>query len=139
MHRFHVAIHAAPQPPPARQTHILHERTLATLVLQPHELDRPLPLSFEAAYESLERLPRMFIEPDGSFVWVAQNDEPAWQVDGLLFDRAGQLMYVELKGTCPVERFEQLLGAVGWPATPVVVQLMREAVFVDDTTFREWL
>ncbi len=80
----------------------------------------------------------MFVEPDGSFVWVADHGEPAWQVDGLLFDRAGQLVYVELKGSCPAERWDLLLGSLGWPTVPLVFQLVREAIFLDEASFRAW-
>jgi hypothetical protein len=29
-----------------------------------------------------------------------------------------------------------LLSAIGWPGTPVVIQLLREAVFLDEAEFR---
>lgn len=138
MHRFHVAIHAAPQAAPAVETRHLDDRPIDVLVLQPGQLSDPIPVSFEAALAALELLPRMFIEPDGSFVWVAQQGEPTWQVDGLLFDRAGQLVYVELKGCCPADRLDMLLATLGWPAVPLVFQLVREAVFLDEARFRTW-
>jgi hypothetical protein len=92
-------------------------------------------VSFEAAAESLEKLDRLFIEPDGSFVWAGEG----WQVDGSLYDRDGRLQYVELKGALPVEAFDRLLAALGWPATPVVFQLVREGKTVDEAEFRAWL
>lgn len=95
-------------------------------------------VSFEEAAEALAGLPRLFIEPDGSFVWVSPSGaERAWQVDGVLYDRDERLVYVELKGTCPAPQFDQLLAAVGWPQTPVMFLLVREAVYVDEATFRE--
>jgi hypothetical protein len=93
------------------------------------------PYTFEEVSVALAALPRMFVEPDGSFVWVASG-EPAWQLDGVLYDGAGRLWYVELKGRCPQEAFDRLLSALGWPATPVVFQLVREAISLDEGEFR---
>ncbi len=80
----------------------------------------------------------MFVEPDGSFVWVSSADEPRWQVDGNLFDRNGRLLLVDLKGTCDERRFDELLSVLGWPETPLVFELVREAVFVGEDTFRQY-
>lgn len=113
-------------------------RLVQTLKVPHESLAAPLGVSFEAAAQSLEQLPRMFFEPDGSFVWTSGQDEPAWQVDGNLFDRDGRLLFVDLKGTCPVARFEDLLNACGWPATPVMVQLVRQAIFLDEQVFRQF-
>jgi hypothetical protein len=93
--------------------------------------------TFEEATEALGRLPRMFAEPDGSFVWVASH-EPAWQIDGVLYDGAGRLWYVELKGCCPQDAFDQLLLTLGWPQTPVAFQLVQEAVSLDEAGFRQY-
>lgn len=94
-------------------------------------------VTFEEAAEALARLPRMFVEPDGSFVWV--GDEPApWQMDGVLYDRNGRLLYVEVKGCGPAVEFDRFLSALGWPGTPVVFQLAREAVFLEESEFRRF-
>jgi hypothetical protein len=91
--------------------------------------------SFEQVVEALARLPRMFVEPDGAFVWVATG-EPGWQMDGVLYDGAARLWYVELKGRCPQAKFDELLSALGWPETPVAFQLVEEAVALDEQGFR---
>ncbi len=78
----------------------------------------------------------MFCEPDGSFVWTSPRDEPTWQVDGNLYDRDGRLLFVDLKGTCPPKEFDGLLQAFGWPATSLMFQLTREAVFLGEDEFR---
>ncbi|MBX3423483.1 MAG: hypothetical protein KF752_18160 [Pirellulaceae bacterium] len=82
-------------------------------VLVPHSqpsgsiVQRQMEHSFERACEMLEQLPRMHIEPDGSFVWTADGPwgdraaREAWQVDGMLYDFGGRLARVELKGSCP--------------------------------------
>lgn len=91
--------------------------------------------TFEQVADELSLLPRMFIEPDGSFVWVSAG-EPGWQLDGVLNDGAGHLWYAELKGRCPDAEFNRLLAALGWPQTPLCFQLVREAVWLDEPAFR---
>jgi hypothetical protein len=98
----------------------------------------PIPVSFEQAADRLQELPRMFFEPDGSFVWVGEERGQHWQVDGQVTDRDGRLLYADLKGTCPSNQFDQLLAALGWPAVPLVFQLTRHAVFLDEADFRRF-
>lgn len=121
---------AVPGPPLSRDG-----RTVATLSIPSTDLSVPLPVTFEAAGAALAALPRLYFEPDGSFVWVA-DDKTGWQVDGVLYDRAGRLLYAELKGRCPAARFDQLLACLGWPAAALVFQWPREAVFTDEAEFR---
>jgi hypothetical protein len=97
----------------------------------------PLAVSFDATTASLAALPRMFIEPDGSFVWVGTRPEgELWQVDGNLIDRGEVLAYVELKGCCPVERFDEFLRALGWPEAPLAFQLPRRGIYLAEDEFR---
>lgn len=91
--------------------------------------------TFEQVADALSMLPRMFVEPDGSFVWVSAG-EPGWQLDGMLYDGAGSLWYVELKGRCPEADFDRLLAALGWPQRSLCFQLVREAVRLDEQAFR---
>lgn len=91
--------------------------------------------TFEQVADALSLLPRMFVEPDGSFVWVSAGG-PAWQLDGMLYDGAGRLWYVELKGRFPEAEFDRLLAALGWPQTSICFQLVREAVWLDEQAFR---
>ena len=99
-------------------------------------------MTFEEAVATLEKLERMFVEPDGSFVWVSPraigSAVGSWQLDGNLFDRNGRLLLVDLKGRCPETEFDQLLTAFGWPGTPVIFELTREAIFLDETEFRRY-
>ena len=97
----------------------------------------PLTVGFEVARERMEVLPRLFIEPDGSFVWRGMTKEgEKWQVDGNLIDRGDVLAYVELKGVCPSERLDELLRALGWPEAKVEFQLVRTGVVVEEGEFR---
>jgi hypothetical protein len=96
-----------------------------------------LPVRFEEAASALSRLHRLFIEPDGSFVWTGTTAEgESWQMDGNLIDRGDVLAYVELKGCCPEEEFDLLLLALGWPQSPLVFQLTQRGVVLDETNFR---
>jgi hypothetical protein len=97
----------------------------------------PLAVRFEDALAALQQLNRMFIEPDGSFVWTGvTGDGQAWQVDGNLIDRGDWLAYVELKGRCPELQLNQILSALGWPEAPLVFELTRRGVVVDEAEFR---
>ena len=96
----------------------------------------PLRIGFDDAFARLERLERMFAEPDGSFVWTSPREGLAWQVDGNAFEKDGRVLLVDLKGSCPPEAFDRLLSAFGWPAEPLMLQLVNPAVFLDEATFR---
>ena len=134
---FHVSVHARPIDAVLSATPtLLDGQQVKTLALSAEQLATPFAVSFEQAGEALSKLPRLFFEPDGSFVWVSARGEEAWQVDGNLFDRAGRLQFVDLKGRCPTAEFDRLLGAFGWPQTEVMFQVVRAAVFLDETEFR---
>jgi hypothetical protein len=96
-----------------------------------------LPATFDEALAALVRLDRLFIEPDGSFVWAgATADGEAWQVDGNLVDRGECLAYVELKGVCPEAQLDSLLAALGWPKAGLAFQLQKRGVFLGEVEFR---
>jgi hypothetical protein len=97
------------------------------------------PCSFEEAVAALEALPRMFIELDGSFVWRSPDEAQPWQLDGCLFDRAGRLQYVELKGTCSRARFAEFLACLNAHSTELNVQLVREAESIPLADFEQRL
>lgn len=99
-------------------------------------LARPLAIGFDVALERLAALERMYVEPDGSFVWTSRREGLSWQVDGNATERDGKVLLVDLRGSCPPPEFDRLLGALGWPAQAVMFQLVRPAVFLDEATFR---
>ena len=106
-------------------------------VTVPHELLAvPLAISFDEAIDHLSQLERMYAEPDGSFVWVSAREGLSWQVDGNVFDRDGRVVLVDMKGSCPPEEFDRLLACFGWPGEPVLFQLVRPAVFLEESVFR---
>ena len=134
---YHVCLHARPADARTGPVKNLAGLELPTLEVIPAELP-PLGASFEEATAALEALPRMYCEPDGSFVWVSSADGAPWQVDGNLYDRAGRLLFVDLKGCSPVSEFDRLLAACGWPATEVIFQLVREAIYLAEPEFRRF-
>lgn len=51
----------------------------------------------------------MFFEMDGSFVWV-ENDAPEkGQMDGMVYDREGSIVYLDLKGAAPAAMWTRIL------------------------------
>lgn len=139
MYSFYVTIHARAAEAAPGESIQLGGRQVRPLAVDREKLGgTALPCSFEEASALFSKLPRMFIEPDGSFVWTSAHDDVAWQVDGNLYDRDGRLLFVDAKGTCPSEAFDRLLGALGWPETRLMFQLTREAVFLDEDEFRRF-
>lgn len=73
---------------------------------------RQIDLSFEFVAQKLEQWDGMFFEMDGSFVWRSKErksvSENLWQLDGMLYDRAGKVEYVELKGSCSREAWKKI-------------------------------
>ncbi len=139
MLRFNVSVHARP-----RSLHLgpiidVRGLRLQTLSVSPVALGEPMGMSFEASQSHLNNLPRMYFEPDGSFVWVGDTDDRSpWQVDGVVYDRNGSLHSVEMRGHCPEQTFDTLLTAFGWPGTDLIFQLADEALFVDEGEFRRF-
>lgn len=81
---------------------------------------QPLPVSFEAAEAELATLGRLYFEPDGSFLWVGEQPA-AWQIDGMLYDAAGSLQYVDLRGRCPLPQWRRLISALVPSGSPLAV------------------
>jgi len=97
-------------------------------------------VSFEDVFVALEAWPRMYIEPDGSFVCVGQEtladgSSAAWQLDGHLYDRDGRLLYLELQGTCPRSTWEQILAACQVTLAEILIEQRRAGTFVRGAEF----
>lgn len=96
----------------------------------------PLAVTFEVAYERLSRLPRMFLEPDGSFVWVNPDEQsPRWQIDGNLQDGGPSLHSVLLQGCCNVHWFLELLDCLLGDQGELVFELVREGEWINEQEF----
>ena len=133
--RFHISVHPRPAGASLGEPINLHGKTVRPLHVRMDELGRGFPLGFEEATRRLQSLPRMFIEPDGSFVWVSAQSEVPWQVDGVLWDRDGKLLMFDLRGEAEASILAQLLGALGLEPATVAVQLVQEGVFVEYDEF----
>jgi len=136
MYWFDVSIHARPRKMELGPIVAVRGHQLQTLSFSAAALEQPLNCSFEEAEVRLTKLPRMFFEPDGSFVWVSDQD-PNWQMDGMLYDREDSIVSIEIKGSCASEAFDQFLTAVGWPGIDLVFHLKNELVHVDEGEFRK--
>ena len=136
-YRFHVSVHARPVEATPGPSIVAGGQTYPTLDVPREAMyGTMMACTFEEAAARLGALPRMFIEPDGAFVWVSAQGEAPWQVDGNLYDRAGSVAFVDLRGSCASGEFDRLLMALGWPETKLMLQLVREAVFVEEADFR---
>jgi hypothetical protein len=135
---FHAVLHARPAAATSGETRMLRGLSLPTLAVRPEDALDGFAVTFEELETTYGLEPRMFFEPDGSFVWRSSAGEPTWQLDGLEFDRDGRVRYVDLKGTCPAARLESLLAPLGWPQQALMFQLAREAVFLAEAEFRRY-
>ncbi len=97
----------------------------------------PFPITWEQAAESLEALPRMIFEPDGSWIWSGDAGADRWQIDGHLFDFEDRLHRVELHGQCPPEAFDRLLSCLGWPQSELTFEQVLEGTTLDEKEFRQ--
>jgi hypothetical protein len=141
LYSFEITIHARPDAASAGGDYVDEWGTWPTLAIAHEALAEPMAIGFDEAFERLAGIERMYAEPDGSFVWACPQvptapHQPRWQVDGNAFERSGRVVLVDLKGTCPVDEFDRLLAAFGWPGQPLVMELVRPAVLLDEPTFR---
>lgn len=136
MQPFHIVIRALPIGELPTHPMTLAGRAVTALIVPADQQATPLGVSFEQAAEMLETFPRMFLEPDGSFVWVSSSEEEAaWQVDGNLYDRDESLIAIDLKGTCGQMHFAQLLDVFRADGHELMIELVRNAVFVRESDF----
>ncbi len=105
------------------------------LQLQQSDL-QPFPCTFEEALGAMELLHRMFIVPDGSFVWVGEENNQRWQLDGVLNDWGGQLQHVEIQGECFETQLDLLLATLGSPTANVIFQLPEHSLYLPNPDFR---
>jgi hypothetical protein len=139
LYAFEITLHGLPGPAAApdvtggfRDAH----GEWPALALPRDVVAEPMAVGFDTALDRLDALPRMFVEPDGAFVWASPREGRRWQVDGNAFERTGRVLLVDLKGSCPASAFDSLLACFGWPEQALAVQLVRAGVFVDLDTFR---
>ncbi|TWT38481.1 hypothetical protein [Blastopirellula retiformator] len=91
------------------------------------------PVSFEQVEAIWSDWPRMFFEPDGSFVWVAEDQ--SWQLDGVVYDRDDRVLRVDLTGDYRAAPLEQLVRTLGWPDAQLRVEQVQAGKFVELADF----
>lgn len=136
LYAFDISVHARPDAARPLGSHRDAWGDWTTLDMPRDALAEPLTVAFDAMLERLAALERMYVEPDGSFVWTSRREGLSWQVDGNAAERAGRVLLVDLRGSCPPAEFDRLLAALGWPAQALAFELLRPAVFLDEPTFR---
>lgn len=72
----------------------------------------PLPANFETLADRLQAVDRLYFEMDGSFVWTGGESRNSWQLDGMVYDAAGKVQYLDLKGWCPFPNWHFLLETI---------------------------
>ena len=131
MYRFYATIHPRSARAQLGPRVTLDGEAYHTLLIE--RTHDTFPVTFEQAVEQLNRLPRMFCEPDGAFVWV--GGPPDWQIDGNLYDGQSSLGYVELSGSCADRAWSEMLACFGHPDATVMFELPREGVFLEEAEF----
>lgn len=66
-------------------------------------------ISFEKLDKTLSAWAKLASEPDGSFVWHPSPDQTVF---GMIYDVAGQVRYVELRGTFSGESLSKIAAAL---------------------------
>lgn len=132
---FHINLHAKPAEEPTLSTVALESKSITSLQYRNPTSER-FGQSFEETEARFAEIPRMFLEPDGSFVWVLQHEQSRSQLDGSLIDDGQRLLHVETKGCCHKGMFDQFLSLLGWPEQAILVQLVQQGVFVSESVFR---
>ena len=110
MYAFECSLHAPPDSDaPASGEPLTDSCGLwPTLLIAQDQLSTPLSIGFDDVLNQLGNLPRLYAEPDGSFVWTSPQENTRWQVNGNLYERNDRVLFVEIKGSCPASEFDQL-------------------------------
>lgn len=136
LYQFHANIFARPRQAVVGDPIALRGQALPTI--RPASFTAFYEITFEQARDALAQLPRLDIEPDGFFVVTGDHDGHRWQLDGHLYDFNDRLHRVELHGQCPSDALDALLRCLGWPATPLIFELVMEGLALDEPAFRTW-
>ncbi|MEQ1828924.1 MAG: hypothetical protein ABL921_23380 [Pirellula sp.] len=72
--------------------------------------------SFDGLVQLFRNMHGMYVEMDGSFVWIDRETHPHSQMDGMVYDRNGLLEYVEVKGDFSQKQWWSLCQAIGQSA-----------------------
>jgi hypothetical protein len=134
---LHIGLHAWGDAKREPTTAEIRGRMVTVCRRQAASVVPPLSVSFDEAVERLSVLPRMFVEADGSFVWVGIHEGDAWQVDGQLHDTPAGLGSVELKLAGRGIALTALLDCFRSGSEQLLIRLIREGVYLDEAALRQ--
>ena len=138
---FHANLFALPPDTVSGPTHELRGVALPSLVAGdggPPRFTHTMPVTFEALQQRLLELERCDCEPDGFFLLSGREGEVFWRLNGHLNELGDAIHRVELNGDCPVAVLDGVLGALGWPASPLAFELVREGATLLEADFRRY-
>lgn len=141
MLHLHANVYASPPGVERGPTVTVRGLELATLRADdggPPRFHATLPVTFEEAESSLGALPRCDFEPDGFFLLTGHEDGVFWRLNGHINEFEGRLHRLELNGECPEAALDVVFEAIGWPATPLAFELVREGAALDEEAFRRY-
>jgi hypothetical protein len=101
----------------------------------------PLRIPLETALARLEAYERMFVEPDGSFLWTgeattlslpedARGQHQRWQLEGTIYDDGQVVRYIDVLGDCPLLAWQAFLAAFDESLASVTLELVEENLIV---------
>lgn len=73
---------------------------------------KPIIADFDRIAQELQNVDRLYFEMDGSFIWTGEAAESRWQLDGMIYDAAGAIQYIDIKGWCPLPEWLDLLNTI---------------------------
>ena len=155
---FHVTLHYSSSQPLVGSTCVIKRVSIGTISSISLERQETFDVTFEQVVESLNRLPSMFVEMDGSFTWGSlPNEKSNWRLDGNLYEHHNRLGYIEVKGSCSIETWRRLLRHLlslrdalsgrpvdgnqqnGANTGHLVVQWIELGIFTTAAEFERWL
>jgi hypothetical protein len=98
--------------------------------------DNLFDIGFDEALLRLAHLARADTEPDGFFVQTGETDACFWRLCGQLHELDGRLWRLDLRGDCPVAALDDVLRVLDWPQVPLVFQLVRLGLTLQEADFR---
>lgn len=134
---WHLGIHHLASQPIAERDIERNGVALRALTLEPWQQSHEFRVTFDEVLATLTQWPGCYVEGDGSMVWRPFKGPNGPFLEANLFDGEVCLRHMELKGRAYREQFQQLFRLLGWPQDELVVQLVKEGLFVRASDFLE--
>ena len=133
--QWHIAVHPSLSLEVPTQAASVDGQTVQALQIEARELNQKFDVSFDELFETLQNFERLFIELDGSFVWRGTSSDTPWQIDGIVFEKDDRVWYVELKGYCDRQSFNELVCCLAGDESSFIVQSITEGIVVSGREF----